>query len=153
MIRLMSLFADVFFVGKWDPETGGRRLESRVQNGDAIPEPHLRAWRVAREEILGNVLVFVRLVIEHYFAWVGQAVQKDRLMQQRFPEVLWQRIELFLKHLADLPCWIDRNLSITVFGAKQNREHWRKVFATGKTPAGVQVLAQPLDVTHMIQDR
>ena len=54
--ELMSLFAEIFFVGKWDPEIGGRKLEYRVQKGDPIPEEHLRAWRIAREEILGNVL-------------------------------------------------------------------------------------------------
>ena len=65
MVRLMSLFAEVFFVGSWDPEVGGRRLETRLQKGDPIPENHLRAGRVAREEILANILSYVRLVIEH----------------------------------------------------------------------------------------
>src|SRR5207249_4695046 len=69
LVRLMSLFADVFFVGQWDPERGGRKLENRLQKGDPIPEGHLRAWRVAREEILGNILIWVRLVIENYYAW------------------------------------------------------------------------------------
>lgn len=78
MVRLMSLFADVFFVGAWDPERGGRQLESKLQHGEAIPEAHLRAWRVAREEILANILRHVRLVMEHYFAWSGIAVDKER---------------------------------------------------------------------------
>jgi hypothetical protein len=36
MLRLMNLFADIFFIAKWDPEFGGRRLESRVQSGEAF---------------------------------------------------------------------------------------------------------------------
>jgi hypothetical protein len=56
MIRLMSMFAEVFFVEQWDPELTGRRIEDRVLKGEAIPLPHLRAWRVAREEVLINSL-------------------------------------------------------------------------------------------------
>ena len=152
LIRLMSLFADVFFVGQWDPDVGGRRIEARVQKGEPVPEPHLRAWRIAREEILGNVLTYVRLVIENYYAVVGQAIEKDRIMQYRLPDSIWARLEAFLRRLAGLPCWIDKNLSATVFGAKQNREYWSQVFKTGKTPTGVQVLTKPLDVIEMMQD-
>jgi hypothetical protein len=85
MVRLMSMFADVFFVGSWDPEVSGRRLESRLQKGDPIPENHLRAWRMAREEILRSMLSYVRLVIENYYAWMGQAVRKHGILQQSFP--------------------------------------------------------------------
>ena len=151
MVRLMSLFADVFFVGQWDPEVGGRRLENRVQKGDPVPESHLRAWRIAREEILGNVLRWVRLVIEHYNAFTGRLVYTGRLLQVSLPEELWKRIELFLKNFAGLHCWIDKNLSNTVFGAKQNLDFWNQVFETGVAPTGVRVLAQPLDLQRMIQ--
>ena len=120
MVRLMSLFAEVFFVGKWDPELGGRKLEYRLQKGDPIPEEHLRAWRIAREEILGNVLEWVRLVIENYNVWTGRKIDRDKLLHYALPEDLWRRIKNFLTNLAALPCWIDKNLSITVFGAKQN---------------------------------
>ena len=152
MVRLMSLFAEVFFVGKWDPETGGRKLENRLQKGDPIPEQHLRAWRVAREEILGSILRWVRLVIENYNAFTGRLVDKDRLFHHSLPEELWQRIENFLRNLAALPCWIDRNLSNTIFGVKQNLDFWKQIFDTGTAPTGVRVLAQPLDLHHMIQN-
>jgi len=151
-VRLMSLFAEIFFIGKWDPEIGGRRLESRLQSGDPIPENHLMAWRVAREEILGNILSWVRLVIENYFAWTSRMVDKDKLLQQPFPEDLWKRIEAFLKNLSKLPCWIDKGLSTTIFGAKQNSEFWGQIFKTGKAPNGITVLAKPLDITQMIKE-
>jgi hypothetical protein len=151
MVRLMGLFADIFFVGKWDPEVGGQKLENRIQKGTSIPEFHLRAWRIAREEILGNVLNWVRLAIENYNAYTGRMIEKDRLLQYPLPEDLWQRIENFLRNLAALPCWIDKNLSNTVFGAKQNRDFWNGVFKHGTTPAGVRVLAAPLDLQRMIQ--
>ena len=61
---------DVFICQYWfswdiGTDTGGRRIENRLQQGDQIPEPHLRAWRLAREELLGNVLTWVRLVIDN----------------------------------------------------------------------------------------
>jgi hypothetical protein len=73
-------------------------------------------------------------------------------MQHKLPEALWQRVESFLGRLKEFPCWVDRNLSITVFGAKQNRDFWAQVFKTGKTPAGVGVLTKPLEIIEMIQE-
>jgi hypothetical protein len=150
LVRLMSLFANVFFVGQWDPELGGRRLENRLQKGEAIPEHHLRAWRIAREEVLSAVLAWVRLVIENYFAYVGKQMDKEKLLQQPIPEELWRRIDAFLRNLADLPCWVDKNLSLTAFGTKQLTEFWLQVFRTGTAPNQVRVLAQPLDLSQMI---
>ena len=57
----------------------------------------------------------------------------------------------FLTSVSRLPCWIDRNLANTVFGSKQNLDFWEKVFQTGKTPGGIQVLALPLDLNQMIR--
>jgi hypothetical protein len=153
LVQLMSLFADVFFVGQWDPALGGRRLEDSVRKGDPVPEGHLRAWRVAREEILGNIMTWLRLVIENYNAWAGKVVDRERLLHGPLPEVLWKRIEAFMRNLASLPCWVDKGLSATVFGAKQNLDFWRQVYETGKAPSGVQVLAKPLDLTTMIQNK
>ena len=151
LVRLMSLYADIFFVGKWDPDLGGRRLEARLRKGEVIAEKHLRAWRVTREEILAVIMKYVRLVIEHCFAVTGEPIEKDRLMQYRLPENVWARVETFLRRLSDLPAWIDKNLSNTVFGAKQNRDFWTQVFRTGRGVGGVQVFAGPLNVIEMMQ--
>jgi hypothetical protein len=152
LVRLMNLIADTFFVGQWDPEEGGRKLENRVQKGERPPEAHLRAWRMSREEVLANVLRWVRLVIENYYAFMGQAADRERLFERLLPEALWRRVEVFLRRLAELPCWIDPKLSTTVFGAKQNREFWKKVFETGIAPTGVRVLAQPIELMQMIKE-
>jgi hypothetical protein len=153
LVRLMSLFAAVFFVGQWDPELGGRQLEDRLRGGDPIPEGHLRAWRVAREEILGSILSWVRLVIENYYAFTGLHVDRERLLHRPIPEELWKRLDAFLRNLAGLPCWIDKGLSATVFGARQNLDFWRTIFTTGRSPSGVQVLSKGLDLAAMIQPR
>jgi len=149
----MNLFAKVFFIGKWDPELGGRKLESRIQKGEKVPDDHLRAWRVAREEVLANIMRWIRLVIENYFAWVAdKPVPTDRLLQQRFSDEVWKRIERFLVSLSKLPCWVDRNLSTTVFGPKQNLDYWKNVFDTGEAPNGVQILTEPLNLKQMIKE-
>lgn len=92
----------------------------------------------------------VRLVIEQYYAWTGTFIDKERLYQNPLPEDLWSRMDTFLTKLAALPCWIDKGLSTTVFGAKRNRDFWRTVFQTGKSPEGVRVLTKALDVNEMI---
>ena len=153
LVHIMSLFAEVFFIGKWDPETGGRKLENRVRKGDSIQEEHLRAWRVAREEVLVNVLRWLRLVIENYFAFAGEMYDNEKLLHRRLPDTLWDRMENFLTNLADLPCWSDKKLSTTVFGSKQNFDFWKKVFDTGMTPSDIPVLAKSLDLKEMIQSR
>jgi hypothetical protein len=153
LVRLMTIFASIFFIGHWDPEIGGQKLESRLQKGDKIPENHLRAWRIAREEILGNVLVWARLVIENYNAWMGRPIDRERLLQRRLPEDLWKRIEIFLQNLSYLPCWIDKNLSITVFGVKQNLDFWKTIFERGTAPNGIRVLTKPLELSEMIQEK
>lgn len=151
LVRIMSLFAEVFFVGHWDPEAGGRRLENRVQKGDTIQEGHLRAWRVAREEVLANVLRWLRLVIEYYFANMAQMYDKDRLLQRPLADALWGNMQNFLTSVAGLPCWSDKSMSTTVFGPKQNLDFWQRVFQTGTAPTGIPILAQPLDIIQMIQ--
>ena len=79
---------------------GGRRLESRVQRGDPIAEDHLRAWRIAREEVLANVMRWVRLVIANYNAYTGKVIHEDRLLHARLPDELWERLRNFLESLS-----------------------------------------------------
>jgi hypothetical protein len=153
MVRLMSLFAEIFFIGNWDPELGGRRLESQVQGGEVIPEGHMRAWRIAREEVLSNVTRWMRLVIANYYAYTGKVIHEDRQLHGRLPDELWDRLRNFLESLTRLPCWVDRNLSTTVFGPKQNLDYWETVFQTGKSPSGIQILTAPLDLNEMIRPR
>ena len=153
LVRIMSMFAEIFFINRWDPEVGGRRLESRIQQGETITEGHLRGWRVAREEVLTNVLRWLRLVITNYFAFTARLVHEDRLLHTRIPDDLWDRMRNFLESLSGLPCWMDRNLSTTVFGPKQNLDYWEKIFETGQSPSGIQILARPLDLQQMIQGK
>ena len=150
MVRLMNTFANVFFVDKWDPDLAGHQIESRVSRGDEIPENHLRAWRIARDEVAVIVIRWVQLVIEHYFAFTGRMVDKERLLQTSLPDELWERIEQFLSSVWALPCWSDKGLSQSVFGPKQNLDYWNIIFKTGQSPDGTRVLTEGLKIQEMI---
>lgn len=150
MVRLMSVFAAVFFLGQWNPELTGQKLESKVLRGDPIPPGHLRAWRVSREEILGNILDLVRSAITYYFAVNHELLDGERVMQVRFPEKLWITIETVLRNVSDLPCWIDRKLAQTIFGVKHKRDFWKEIFKTGNSQTHIAVLAKGLDFKSLI---
>src|SRR5262249_13268491 len=92
-VRLMNLFAKTFFIGSWDPKFGGRHLEGRLQRGEEIPELHLRAWRIAREELLGNIVQLVKMVVEQYYLWTSALIDRERLFHYPVPEELWSRID------------------------------------------------------------
>ncbi len=150
MVRLMSLLAEVFLIGQWDPDLGGRKLEDRVLKGEKVPMNHLRAWRIAREEILANILDWVSFAVSSYFALNQEKVDSDRLMQKRFPELLWTNVENVLKNISDLPCWYDTKLALTIFGAKQKTDFWKKIFETGTSPTSIPVLAKGLSLKALI---
>lgn len=81
---------------------------------------------------------------------LGKPDPKEQLFQYPFPEQIWDNITRFLRNLTALPIWINRDLSETVFGGKQNNGFWKTVFETGRTPQGMLVLAQPLNLIEMI---
>ena len=150
MTTLMNIFADTFFVGKWDFDIGGRRLESRIQKGEKFPDVHLRAWRISREEVAVNVIRWVRLVIENYNAVMLKQVERERLFLEQFPNLLWENIERFLRRLSELTCWTNTELSSSVFGPKQNLDYWDSIFRTGESPSGTRILPRGLELQEMI---
>jgi hypothetical protein len=151
IIRLMSLIAEKIYIGKYDDEIGTRRLENKVQGGEDVPEPHLKAFRMAKEEILHAWLSYVGKVIEHHFLYAGIGIDNEKLFQYPFSEQLWVNIGTFLDNLARLPIWIDRPASSTVFGAKQTYNFWQSIFESGTSTAGHKVLPSGLNIAAMIK--
>lgn len=152
ILTLMNLIAGELFIGKFDPDIGTYRIENRIQKGEDVPEDHLTAYRMSKEEILYNWLRYIEQIIKNYFIMQGKPIQEKKLFQYRFPQPLWERIRIFVKNLVNLPLWVNRELSSTAFGGKQNYEFWQEVFEKGKTPQGFQVLAKPLDLMEMIKE-
>jgi hypothetical protein len=151
IVRLMNLVSEVIFEGRFDLERGTYRIENRVQAGEDIPEPHLRAYRMAKEEIMYNWLQYVKQIVTTFYAFQGVPFPDKKLFQVVHPEGLWANVENYLCNLVALPLWVNRELSLTVFGGKPNYDFWHTIFSTGKSPQGQQVLIEPLNLTQMVQ--
>jgi hypothetical protein len=150
ILGLMNVIAEEIFIGKFDADIGTNRIENRIQAGENIPLDHLRAFRMSKEEILYNWLKYCQQIIKSYFIMQGTPIQEDRLFQYQFSVPLWERIRAFVKNLANLPIWVNKELSSTVFGGKQNYEYWQSIFEKGKTKEGHIVLAEPINLMKMI---
>jgi hypothetical protein len=62
--RLMSAIAEKLYIGKYDDEIGTRRLENKIQKKEEeVPERHLRAFRMAKEEILHCWIGYIGKII------------------------------------------------------------------------------------------
>lgn len=134
ILRLMNLIAHEIYIDKFDPEIGTAKVENRLQKGDNYPHDHLRAFRMSKEEIVYNWLSYVGQIARQYFIMLGKPDPQERLFQYPFPEQVWGNISKFLRNLLALPLWVNRDLSETVFGGKQNNNFWKTVFETGHTP-------------------
>jgi len=152
ILRLMNIIAEEIYIGRFDPDIGAYKIEHRIQKGENIPEPHLVACRMSREEIIYNWLKHIAQIIKSYFILQGKPIDENKLFQYAFPEPLWERIRTFVRNLRDLPIWVNKELSSTVFGGKQTHEYWQTIFETGKTPQGFQVLSRPIDLMEMIKE-
>ncbi|MBI5368741.1 MAG: HNH endonuclease [Planctomycetes bacterium] len=154
LIRLMNLFAEEVLMGKYDPDRGTYRVEEGVRNGDSIPEPHLRAVRLTREEVLYNLLRLVRDCIKRFFLMQqgGVMVEQDELFHRPFPETLWDLLRRLLRSFGALPIWVnkDRTVSSSVFGGKPPYDFWKTIIETGLAPSGMAVLAKPVVLDDLL---
>jgi hypothetical protein len=151
IIRLMSLIAEKLYIGKYDEEIGTRRLENKIQGGVDVPETHLRAYRMAKEEILHCWIGYVGQIIEHYFIQTGRPIDKEKLFQYPFPEQLWTNIGNFIENLGRLAIWKNREASQTLFGGKQTYSFWQHIFETGSSPSNTKVMPSGLNIMEMIK--
>jgi len=85
------------------------------------------------------------------FINTGKPIQEEKLFQYVFPEQLWENIRHFVHNLAELPLWVNKEQSETVFGGKQNNSFWQTVFETGKSPHNVQVMPKAINLVEMIK--
>lgn len=151
IVKLMTLVAEHIYIGRFDEELGARRIENMVQQGTDVPESHLVAFRLAKEEVLYCWLDYVRQVAENFFSNLGKPIRAERLFQYRFPDQLWVNLSNFLDNLARLPLWVNREASNTVFGAKQTYAFWHEIFETGSSTGGQRVMPSGININKMIQ--
>ena len=61
------------------------------------------------------------------------------------------RLQAILSFAA-LPVWVNHDLASTAFCGKRVGSYWPTVFKTGKTPDGIHVLPDPINLMDMIKD-
>jgi hypothetical protein len=147
----MNIVAETIFTEHIDTERGFDRIESKLQKGEDIPDVHLRAFRMAKEEILYCWLRYVERVVKKIFITQGTIINEDQIFQYPFPVPLWNNIQNFVKNIAKLPLWVNHDMSLTVFGGKLNYAAWESIFEKGASPGNQKVLAEPLNLIKLIQ--
>jgi hypothetical protein len=149
IVKLMNIIAEEIFIGKFDFEIGTAQLESKIQKNEVLPEEHMRAYRMAKEEILYNWLKYLSQIIQTHFISLGHPVDEKKLFQYEFSDILWNNIRNYVINLSELPLWTNNELSNTVFGGKQNNQFWQTIFSTGSTPQGYKVLVNQLNLNQL----
>lgn len=150
LVKLMNIIAEKIFIGNFDAARGTRRIENDVQQGKDVPEPHLRAFRMAKEEVIYNWLQIVKQIIQNYFLTTGKVFDQNKLFQYEISDLCWNHIENFISALMDISIWVNKDLSFTVFGAKHNYDFWQLIFETGKAPTGIEVMTKGINFMEMI---
>ena len=153
LVNLMNIVAERVYIGKFDPDRGTRRIEHDIQHGKDVPDDHLRAFRMAKEEVLHTWLRYVKQVVHHFFITIGTPVSEEKILQYCLPEGCWNNVRNFIDSLSRLPLWVNHDLSHTAFGSKRNYDYWQSVFETGKTPEGSKIMSDGICLIKMIQER
>jgi hypothetical protein len=150
--ELMNIIAEEIYIEKFDSDLGTSQIESKVQKGENIPMAHLAAYRMAKEEISYNWLKYIQQIIKNFFIMRGDPLNEDKLFQYKFPESLWNILRIFVRNLYNMPVWVNKELSTTIFGGKQVYDFWQTIFETGRSPQGVRVLPEKLNLMEMIKE-
>lgn len=155
LVKLMNIIVEELLKDKYDFNIGVFKMEERVRkikegkSNETIPDDHLRAYRLMKEEILYNWLKIMKQIIQMYFTIQGKIVEEQTLFQESFDEQLWNNVRNFLRNLYDLPIWSDRDR--THIFSKKEYAYWHEIFKTGKSPDGIIVLNEGLNVAEMIK--
>lgn len=131
IIRFLNIIADRIYIGGWEPEIGSGKLESKVQSDQDVPENHLRAHRMGKEEILQAWIGLCLSVCQTVVISSGLLWDAEKPFQRLLPEAVWSSLDNFVINFSRLPLWKNRTLSATVFGGKQNMQFWKDAFASG----------------------
>jgi len=156
LVKILNIIAENIYIGKFNPDVGVSKIEQKIldQKDVDITDAHLIAYRMSKEEIIYNWLLYVKDVVVNYLSTIGKfkSSEANRVFQKPLDDQVWKNIDVFLKNLANLPLWRDRSMAATVFSGKNMYDYWKTIFETGKTPDGAQVLAKPLDIVEMVRE-
>lgn len=153
VVKLMNIIAETIYIDKFNPEEGVYQIEQKIigKKDAGISDEHLIAYRMSKEEVVYNWNLYVIKVITMYFDNNAIAFERSNIFQTKFDDRLWDNLKNFIANLASLPLWRDRTMADTYFAGKRNYDYWKKIFETGKTPDGADVLTSKLHVLEMIK--
>ena len=153
IVRILSILAENIYMNKFLPEIGTARVEKKIidKKDTDITDDHLVAYRISKEEVLYNWLLYLKKVITTYFSNTGKMFVEEKIFQTQFDDQLWINIENFVINLSQLPLWKDRSMASTIFSGKNNYAYWKEIFETGNSIDGALVLANPLNFIEMIK--
>jgi hypothetical protein len=151
--QLLNIIAEEIYIGRFSPEIGVVRIENKIVSGKDIdiPDNHLTAYRISKEEVMAGWIPYLHHVIMNYFSNTGKIYDSTVLLQNKFDPQLWTNIRNFMIHLRELPLWKDRSMAGTIFSGKNPYYYWEQIFKEGTSVDGAQVLANPLNVNEMIR--
>ena len=151
ILRLMNIIAEEIYIGKFDTARSCKRIEHNLIRGEDIPDDHIVAYRLGKEEIIYSWLKLVQQVIYNYFITTGEVVNEQKQMFQIvIPDMAWDNVRLFIRRFIALPMWKNRDFASTIFSGKHNADFWHQIFKTGKTPDGQQIMTSPINIMEMI---
>ena len=131
----MNIIAEEIYIGKFDTARSCKRIEHNLIRGEDIPDDHIVAYRLGKEEIIYSWLKLVQQVIYNYFITTGEVVNEQKQMFQIvIPDMAWDNVRLFIRRFIALPMWKNREFASTIFSGKHNADFWHQIFKTGKTP-------------------
>ena len=150
-VRLMNIIADGIYIEQFDSTRGTRHIENDVQKGKYIAEPHLRAFRMSKEEVVHNWVRLIQQIVFNYFVMTGKPIDQKTLFQRVIPEASWTNVTIFVDALKSLSLWLNKDLSLSAFGTKRTNEYWYSIFESGSTPDGMPVMPSGLNLLEMIK--
>ena len=121
-----------------------RLLFDNLQKGVAAAERHLHSYQIANEEIIYAWLKVIHHVVHWFFVTNGEPDDKEKLLQYEIPDACRQHVENFVDELKQLPLWVNKDLSISTSGGRQNGFYWQSTFESGKTPDGTEIMPTQL---------
>lgn len=154
IVQLMNIVAETIYVDKFNPEIGVYQIEQKIieKKDVTISDEHLIAYRMSKEEVVYNWNLYVINVIKAYLLTNAIPYEEKNLFQTKFDDRLWGNLRNFITNLSTLPLWKDRTMADTYFAGKRNYDYWKKIFETGKTPDGADVLTSKINFMDMIKD-
>jgi hypothetical protein len=153
VMKMMNLVAEEI-LNDFDLGIGIFKIEEQVRKASegkskvVIPDKHLVACRMTKEEIMYSWLLIVREVIKMYFTNQGKYISQEQLFQQPFDDQLWENIRNALKNLRELPVWVDRER--TYLFTKKNQDYWHAALSTGVSTDGTVILNEGVNLLQLI---